>query len=264
MATSDSQWLRQQRLAVPSLAGAGAGIICSLLCSPLDVAKTRIQVQGALAKGAAKYTGVCPTLKTILAEEGIQGWYKGITPALVIVPVFWGIYFGVYEHSKGFFRRTTGNEQHVLSAMATSGFTDTITNPFWVVRTRMQTQVELSSRNSYRTTLHTRFPLYERLKAMAVERRRRSGDASPVSPVEVAAASAASKLASTWVTYPNELLRARMQDQRSRTPPSLRALVREIVRTEGVRALWTGFRVNMVRVLPSCMATFVSYELIAR
>jgi Mitochondrial carrier protein len=36
------------------------------------------------------------------------------------------------------------------------------------------------------------------------------------------------------------------------------------VAAEGAGALWSGFRVNLVRVLPSCVATFVSYELIAR
>jgi Mitochondrial carrier protein len=55
-----------------------------------------------------------------------------------------------------------------------------------------------------------------------------------------------------------------MQDARGPGRTSLRALAGSIIAKEGHAALWIGFRVNMVRVVPSCVATFVSYELLAR
>jgi Mitochondrial carrier protein len=55
-----------------------------------------------------------------------------------------------------------------------------------------------------------------------------------------------------------------MQDARGPGRTSLRALASSIIAKEGHAALWIGFRVNMVRVVPSCVATFVSYELLAR
>eukprot|EP00611_Tribonema_gayanum_P007236 TRINITY_DN1657_c0_g1_i1.p1 TRINITY_DN1657_c0_g1~~TRINITY_DN1657_c0_g1_i1.p1 ORF type:complete len:176 (+),score=27.87 TRINITY_DN1657_c0_g1_i1:1668-2195(+) len=108
------------------------------------------------------------------------------------------------------------------------------------------------------------FPLYERFKSLARDRRRKLGHAdTSESPLELAAASACSKLASTWLTYPHEVLRSRMQDARG-PQMGLRAIATELVRQEGMRALWTGFGINLVRVVPSCVATFVSYELITR
>jgi solute carrier family 25 (mitochondrial folate transporter), member 32 len=47
----------------------------------------------------------------------------------------------VYERAKAAFLVGTGAEQHVLSAITAGAITDVVTNPFWVVRTRMQTQV---------------------------------------------------------------------------------------------------------------------------
>jgi Mitochondrial carrier protein len=64
---------------VPSISGAGAGVMTSTLCSPLDVAKTRMQVQG--AQHTHKYTGVYGSLRTIVKEEvshhhGVHGFGK--------------------------------------------------------------------------------------------------------------------------------------------------------------------------------------------
>jgi hypothetical protein len=55
--------------------------------------------------------------------------------------------------------------------------------------------------------VHEQFPLYERLKAAARNRRRRiTGDITArESPLELVAASACSKLASSCITYPHEV-----------------------------------------------------------
>jgi 23S rRNA pseudoU1915 N3-methylase RlmH len=55
--------------------------------------------------------------------------------------------------------------------------------------------------------INKQFPLYERLKAAARNRRRRiTGDiTAKESPLELVAASACSKLASSCITYPHEV-----------------------------------------------------------
>ena len=60
-----------------SLSGAGAGVVATVLCSPLDVAKSRMQVQSALggSKGQ-QYTGVSSALLKIFRDEGVGGWYQ--------------------------------------------------------------------------------------------------------------------------------------------------------------------------------------------
>lgn len=123
------------------LAGAGAGVVCTILCAPLDVTKIRMQVQGSL--GAKRYSaGVFASVKRIYVEEGLRGVFKGIGPALVTVPLFWGVYWPIYDRSKAYFESNpaisvTGG--HIMAAVTAGAIGDVITNPFWVVRTRIQT-----------------------------------------------------------------------------------------------------------------------------
>lgn len=100
-----------------------------------------MQVQGSL--GTKRYSsGVFASIHKIYVEEGIRGVFKGIGPALVTVPIFWGVYWPIYDRSKAYFESnsqysvTTG---HILSAVIAGATGDVITNPFWVTRTRIQT-----------------------------------------------------------------------------------------------------------------------------
>ena len=100
-APSESQGLAK------ALAGTGAGVAATALCSPLDVAKTRIQVQSSV-EAQAKYSGILQALMTIYREEGVAGWYHGFTPAVCSVGVFWTVYFPCYEYAKESISRSTG------------------------------------------------------------------------------------------------------------------------------------------------------------
>ncbi len=101
------------------LSGAGAGVVSSILCCPLDVAKVRIQVQGTL--GIHRYTSTFHTLKLIMKEEGIQGCFRGLGPALCNVPLFWSIYFFSYDQLKmklgATFPSTSHHMIHLYSAI---------------------------------------------------------------------------------------------------------------------------------------------------
>jgi len=128
-----------------ALAGTGASFCATVLCSPLDVAKTRIQVQTAHGVGGGKYKGIWGALATILREEGIRGWYHGFVPAVVSVGVFWSCYFPCYDFSKQRIATYTNQPEsaplvHIAAAAAAGLFTDVVTNPLWVVRTRLATQ----------------------------------------------------------------------------------------------------------------------------
>jgi len=66
----------------------------------------------------------------------------GIGPTLLTVPLFWSIYFNSYESLK---RRWNENFSphyvHLFSAISAGAVADIVTNPFWVVRTRIQLNV---------------------------------------------------------------------------------------------------------------------------
>lgn len=120
----------------------GAGIICTLVCAPLDVLKVRLQVQGQL--GMSKYHGnLISNTYQIFREEGIRGTFRGVGPALLTVPIFWGVYWPLYNRMKAYFyhdqSHIPSHVSHLLSAISAGAVGDLITNPFWVTRTRLQT-----------------------------------------------------------------------------------------------------------------------------
>lgn len=136
-------------------AGALAGFISGVTVCPLDVAKTRIQAQGAILNSSEmaahvsrkdfrvnKYRGVLDTIKVIWLEEGTRGLYRGLVPlALGYFPT-WMIYFTVYEKMKHSVRSWLPNDNYVyfLSAITAGAVSATATNPIWVVKTRLMLQ----------------------------------------------------------------------------------------------------------------------------
>mmetsp|Transcript_5299 Transcript_5299/g.17739 ORF Transcript_5299/g.17739 Transcript_5299/m.17739 type:complete len:321 (+) Transcript_5299:164-1126(+) len=277
-------------------AGAGAGLVNSVLCAPLDLAKTRIQIQGSLPAFRGKYHGVISTLRAIYRDEGIRGCYRGLTPALITVPLFWSVFYTTYNSTKVKYKELLPSEterpwHHILSAVTAGAAADLATNPLWVVRTRMQTlhlhpESPLPENASMlRVAAHiartegagaffkglaasllglthvaVQFPIYEWLKK--VSRSRNDGEEHPV---HLVLASIGAKAAAVGATYPHEVLRARMQDRRGRRgskPLGLVGTFRAIVAAEGWTSLYSGLRVNLVRIIPSTVSTFLSYELL--
>jgi solute carrier family 25 (mitochondrial folate transporter), member 32 len=91
--------------------------------------------------------------------------------------------------------------------------------------------------------------------------------------------SISAKIVAASITYPHEVIRARMMDGRipihnsgtttsaiptNTSTNSLWKTLLHIVRYEGIKALWTGLRVNLIRIVPSTTATFLSYEYLSR
>lgn len=75
-----------------------------------------------------------------------------------------------------------------------------------------------------------------------------------------------SQVAASFAAYPHEVVRSRLQNERSRVDRSYneihRALqmIRQIVRSEGVFAFYKGIGPNLVKTVPSTIITFSSYE----
>lgn len=74
------------------LAGAGAGLISSVLTCPLDVVKTKLQAQGRISVGEVGYHGLVGTCRRIWTEEGFKGFYRGLGPTVFGYLPTWAIY----------------------------------------------------------------------------------------------------------------------------------------------------------------------------
>lgn len=127
------------------MAGGVAGSFAVLLLHPFDVIKTRLQVQDGAGVALPQYKGPIDAIRTIMRTEGWRSFYKGLTPALIGSGVAWAAYFYVYEAVKGWHCRWQGKERlstgwNMLSAAQAGATVCLMTNPIWLIKTRLQLQ----------------------------------------------------------------------------------------------------------------------------
>ncbi|KAI1841994.1 hypothetical protein JX265_003042 [Neoarthrinium moseri] len=128
-----------------ALAGAGGGVLSMILTYPLITLSTRAQVESTRAE-----TAFLTAVKRIIAREGISGLYAGLDSAVFGISVTNFVYYYWYEWTRAFFEtaarkagrasvKLTTVESMIAGALAGSA-TVIITNPIWVVNTRMTTR----------------------------------------------------------------------------------------------------------------------------
>ncbi|TVY67538.1 Mitochondrial FAD carrier protein FLX1 [Lachnellula suecica] len=140
---------------VETIAGLSAGTISTLAVHPLDVIKTRLQIQRNTSSSPASAFGILKSL--VKNERPIQSLYRGLTPNLIGNAGSWAIFFYFKSLAEtqllAFHNRPTSNytlqegspqPRRGLSpfdyflASGVSGTVITIsTNPIWVLKTRM-------------------------------------------------------------------------------------------------------------------------------
>ena len=62
------------------ICGGGAALVAITCTHPIDVVKTRLQVQGELGANDRAYRGIVSSLGTIARREGTRGLYMGCCP----------------------------------------------------------------------------------------------------------------------------------------------------------------------------------------
>ena len=110
------------------------------------------------------------------------------------------------------------------------------------------------------THVALQFPAYEYMKEQL-------RDSSLVkSPFDIILASAGSKVVASSVTYPHEVIRARLQVQRGYEAKfgGIFDVVCQTVKNEGASALFRGLGLNLMRVTPACVLTFTTYEMVMK
>ncbi|GAM21369.1 hypothetical protein SAMD00019534_045440 [Acytostelium subglobosum LB1] len=277
---------------IEMISGCGAGAMASLVTTPLDVLKTTIQVR------SNEHIGVWRTFKDLVGRSSWRALYIGLNPTLVGLIPSWSIYFLSYSFFKTSLAKHTGLDEansfplHMMAAMSAGATTSTLTNPIWVIKTRLITQ-EMSGRQkqysgiiqcfqsilkqegvaglykglgpSLLGLIHVgvQLPLYERFKII-IEKRKKT----PLTTMDIVIASSTSKMIASIVAYPHEVLRSRLQDSSPNSPHNYKGGLlqnfKQIVQQEGVRGLYKGMGVNLIRVTPACAITFATYEYIKK
>jgi solute carrier family 25 folate transporter 32 len=259
---------------VSSLCGGVAGAASGIVTCPLDVIKTKLQAQGAFRidskltgpSGREMYRGMLGSGRTIIRQDGLRGLYRGLAPMMMGYLPTWALYMWIYDESKGYFKRNdwdstaTGKyTSRIMAAVAAGACSTTVTNPIWVIKTRLMSQISYSSSHSshtpwqykgtrdavrkmYRsegikafysglapallglTHVAIQFPLYEHFKQRFTglemgENSDEEGEFSLERAACILAATLISKGCATTATYPHEVLRTRLQTQQRHFSP---------------------------------------------
>ncbi|CAK3867481.1 Mitochondrial nicotinamide adenine dinucleotide transporter 2 [Lecanosticta acicola] len=253
---------------VNSFSGAMAGMASGIVTCPLDVIKTKLQAQGSFSfpdlahknpKATTIYHGLMGTARTIIHQDGLKGMYRGLGPMLMGYLPTWAVYMAVYDSSREYFYQHGYGEKdrdkwfaRVYAALAAGACSTVTTNPIWVIKTRLMSQVSRTAsdgartpwqysntfdafRKMYRaeglaafysglapallglTHVAIQFPLYEYFKQQFTglemgETPTENGKAA-TNTVGILAATFLSKICATSATYPHEVLRTRLQTQ---------------------------------------------------
>ncbi|KAF6219855.1 hypothetical protein HO133_003680 [Letharia lupina] len=143
-----------------ALAGAGGGLLSMTLTYPLITLSTRAQVESKRAQSSTY-----DAIRRIVHREGVTGLYSGLDSALFGISVTNFVYYYWYEWTRAFFERAairssraskklTTIESMIAGAIAGSA-TVLITNPIWVINTRMTAPLSESSCSNLPTSSTT-------------------------------------------------------------------------------------------------------------
>lgn len=130
---------------IGGLAAAGAGFFSN----PMDVLKTRMQLQGELrARGqhAVHYKNVFHAAIVVVRNDGLTGLQKGLGPAMVLHFIRNSVRLGTYQqlHARGLLTdRATGHTLFLRSAVASAvagAAGALLASPLFLVKTQLQSQ----------------------------------------------------------------------------------------------------------------------------
>jgi len=281
---------------VHALSGAGGGIISMLLTYPLNTISSRLQVQH--TSGLKPYNNTLDTLKKIIEDEGLSGLYSGLDSALLGIAVTNGVYYYFYEWSKaGFERRSMQPNvttiESIISGAIAGAATVLITNPIWVVNTRMATrkhsldeaddeQKKTKPLNSFQALMDIlkedgplalwqgvvpalflvinpiiQYSVFEKTKS-TLEGFRDLGN------LDHFFLGAFSKLVATSITYPYIVIKSRMQLRQSNDDSirynSVFDGLRKIIKKEGVQGLYKGIQSKLLQSVLTAAILFMAKE----
>jgi solute carrier family 25 protein 33/36 len=290
------------------LSGGVAGTIASCITNPLEVVKTQLQssLTSQSAHGGLENFHGHPLkiAKKIMQTDGVKGFFKGLKPTLVGIIPAKSVYFYAYEKSKRAlspYLPEGGVGNSMVSGLMAGVAGNTLTNPIWLVKTRMQLIADSSAGQLVYTRYSDvishiareeglggfykgigasywgctegmiQFVLYEQIKSRILARnnahRIRNGlEESDKLPKAVYFFSAATaKGIASMATYPHEVARTRLREQARNGVFKYRGMWQTmgvIAREEGRSGLYAGMGVHLAKVIPNSAIMFLTYEVV--
>lgn len=262
-------------------AGAFAGIVEHTVMYPIDVIKTRVQVERGIHS-----RGILQMIKHITKTEGIRSLWRGLPTIIVGAGPAHALYFGTYEFSKHRLGGNAAGHHPIISSISGASATimsEAFMNPFDVIKQRMQLSKSDQSiwrctRNIYKSEGLTAFYLsYPTVLTMSV----------PLTMIQFTTYESASKILNPSQAYdpithiisggtagaiaaalttPLDVIRTMLQtrgrssDREIRSVSSLWEAARLIWNREGQTGFLKGLRPRIVSAVPSTALCWLSYE----
>jgi solute carrier family 25 (mitochondrial 2-oxodicarboxylate transporter), member 21 len=101
---------KSSQMANDLLAGSIGGTVGTILNTPLDVVKSRIQNSPRVKGQVPKYNWAWPAVGTVMKEEGFGALYKGFLPKVLRLGPGGGVLLVVFTGVMDFFRKMRGDE----------------------------------------------------------------------------------------------------------------------------------------------------------
>lgn len=286
--------------------GVSGGVISTLVLHPLDLLKIRFAVDdGKAAANRPHYNGLGHAFTSIFKQEGVKGLYKGVTPNVAGAGTSWGFYFLFYNTAKtsmqgGDTKMQLTPGMHMLAAAEAGILTLAMTNPIWVVKTRLCLQYGndlAGAGGGIRTTSNSQAGYKGMIDALARITKEEGvrglykGFVPGIWGVSHGAIQfmAYEELKNTWSQYKNQPIDTKLGTSEYLFFAALSKLfaavttypyqvvrarlqdqqsrysgaidcVRQTVRNEGLFGFYKGLKPNLMRVVPATAITFVVYE----
>ncbi|KAK1123850.1 hypothetical protein K0M31_008538 [Melipona bicolor] len=121
-------------------AGGSAGFVEACIMHPMDLIKTRFQLQVKMgSQDVLYYTGIRDCMNKMYNNEGIAAFWKGILPPIIMETPKRAVKFFSFEQYKKFFNSHMSKSMTFFCAGFLTGVTEAIlVNPFEVVKIQMQ------------------------------------------------------------------------------------------------------------------------------
>ncbi|EGD81452.1 hypothetical protein PTSG_02171 [Salpingoeca rosetta] len=271
------------------IAGGVGGVALVIVGHPLDTIKVRLQNMTHVPGKPPQYSGLFDCARQTVTKEGFFGLYKGVAAPLAGVAPMFALCFLGYSYGKKLFCDEDAIENRKLGQLALAGatsalFTTPIMAPGERVKCLLQTQ-NAAEKPKYNGTMDAFKQLYKEGGLRNVNRgliatfaRDAVGSAVYFSGYEVL------KLAFTaegergpsvpglllagglagmgnWaVCLPIDTVKTRFQVAPNGRYSGYLPVLADIIKTDGVGALFRGFSAVMARAFPANAACFVGYE----
>jgi len=292
--SGEKKQVAQPPSAFKNFVAGGVGGTCLVLTGqPLDTIKVRLQTQNVKPGETPFYTGTFDCAKKTIQKEGFRGLYKGImTPLVGVTPIYALCFLGFGVGKK--LQTKDPNEELTLLQIGNAGllagvFTTVIMAPGERIKCLLQLQTGDPKNAKYKGALDCAKQLYKEeglfrgvyrgtaatllrdvpasaayfagyemlLRSLTPEGKSRAD----MSPWRILVAGGSAGILNWIVAIGPDTLKSRFQTAPAGTYTGVRDVFTQMVRTEGISALFKGLTPVMLRAFPANAACFLGYEL---